>query len=99
MKTVVINGKEWKLAYNLRSLFIYEQIAGHPYTGEKTMDNYLLLYAMLQANNESFSMTADEFIDACDEDMGIFQVFVEVMEDYTKRVSAYVENKKKAAMP
>lgn len=99
MKTVTINGKEWKLAYNLRSLFIYEQIAGHPYTGEKTMDNYLLLYAMLQANNESFSMTADEFIDACDEDMGIFQVFVEVMEDYTKKVSAYVENKKKAAMP
>lgn len=99
MRTVTINGKEWKLAYNLRSLFIYEQIAGHPYTGEKTMDNYLLLYAMLQANNESFSMTADEFIDACDEDMGIFQVFVEVMEDYTKRVSAYVENKKKAAMP
>lgn len=99
MRTVTINGKEWKLAYNLRSLFIYEQIAGHPYTGEKTMDNYLLLYAMLQANNESFSMTADEFIDACDEDMGIFQVFVEVMEDYTKKVSAYVENKKKAAMP
>lgn len=99
MRTVTINGKEWKLAYNLRSLFIYEQIAGHPYTGEKTMDNYLLLYAMLQANNEGFSMTADEFIDACDEDMGIFQVFVEVMEDYTKRVSAYVENKKKAAMP
>lgn len=96
MRTVTINGMEWKLAYNLRSLFIYEETAGHPYTGAKTMDNYILMYAMLQANNEEFSMTADEFIDACDEDMSIFQVFVEVMEDYTKRVSAYVDNKKKA---
>jgi hypothetical protein len=98
MRKVTINGKEWNLAYNLRSLFLYEQISGHPYTGGKTMDNYMLLYAMLQANNDEFSMTADEFIDACDEDMGIFQVFVEVMEDYTKRVSAFVENKKKAVM-
>lgn len=99
MRKVSIKGAEYKLAYNLRSLFVYEEIAGHPYKGEKTMDTYVLLFAMLQANNEDFSMTFDELIDACDEDMGIFGVFGEVMEDYGKRVSAYVENKKKAAMP
>ena len=99
MKTVVINGKEWKLAYNLRSLFVFEEIAGHPYKGEKTMENYLLLFSMLQANNDEFVMTFDELIDACDEDMNIFGEFVAVLDDYAKRMSAYAESKKKAMTP
>ena len=96
MRTVTIGGVEYKLAYNLRSLFIYEEIAGHPYKGEKTIDSYVLLFSMLQANNEGFSLTFDEFIDACDEDMSIFQELALVLEDYSKRMSTYVENKKKA---
>jgi hypothetical protein len=96
MKKVTINGTEYKLAYNLRSLFIYEEMAGHPYRAEKTIDSYMLLFAMLQANNESFDMTMDVFIDACDEDFGIFQAFSEVMEAYANRMSAFVESKKKA---
>ena len=99
MKTVVINGKEWKLAYNLRSLFVFEEIAGHPYKGEKTMENYLLLFSMLQANNDEFVMTFDELIDACDEDMNIFGEFVAVLDDYAKRMSAYAESQKKAMTP
>lgn len=96
MKEVTINGATYGLEYNLRSLFIYEEIAGHPYKGDKTIDNYMLMYAMLQANNKDFSLSFEELIDACDEDMGIFQVFVEVVEAYSKRMSAFVENKKKA---
>lgn len=96
MRTVVINGVEYGLAYNLRSLFIYEEIAGHPYKGDKTIDNYMLMYAMLQANNKEFSLSFDEFIDACDEDMNLFQAFVEEVEAYSKKMSALVEDKKKA---
>ena len=96
MRTVTIGGVVYKLAYNLRSLFIYEEIAGHPYKGEKTIDSYVLLFSMLQANNEGFSLTFDEFIDACDEDMSIFQEFALVLEEYSKRMSSRVENKKKA---
>ena len=96
MKTVVINGKEWKLAYNLRSLFIYEEAAGHPYKGEKTIDTYLLFWSMLSANNADFSMEFDKLVDACDEDMNLYQTFVEVMEEHWKRVAAFVDNKKKA---
>ena len=98
MKTVNIQGAEYKLAYNLRSLFIYEEIAGKPYTGEKTVDNYLFMYSMLQANNKDFSLTFDEFINACDEDMGLFHEFAEVMREQAKRSEAYLENKKKAVM-
>lgn len=97
MKTVTINGCEYKLAYNLRSLFIYEGITGKPYTGEKSVDNYFLLYASLQANNEDFSMTFDEMLEACDNDFEIFAAFTEVLEAYGKRVSAYLESKKKVA--
>lgn len=96
MKKVTINGKEYGIAYNLRSLFIYEEIAGHPFTGAKSFDLYMLLYAMLQANNKDFSLTFDELIDACDADMGIFQTYMTVMEEYGKRMEAFVDNKKKA---
>jgi hypothetical protein len=95
MKTVVLQGIELKLAYNLRSLFIYEEIAGKPYTGEKTVENYMLMYAMLLANNEAFSLSFDEFINECDADLGLYQVFVEVLTEQGKRASAFLNNKKK----
>lgn len=95
MKTVVLQGIELKLAYNLRSLFIYEEIAGKPYTGEKTVENYMLMYAMLLANNEDFSLSFDEFINECDADLGLYQVFVEVLTEQGKRASAFLNNKKK----
>lgn len=95
MKTVVLQGIELKLAYNLRSLFIYEEIAGKPYTGEKTVENYMLMYAMLLANNEAFSLSFDEFINECDADLGLYQVFVEVLIEQGKRASAFLNNKKK----
>lgn len=96
MRKVMIRGKEYKLAYNLRTLFTYEEIAGHPYKGEKTIDVYLLFFSMLMANNPEFSMAFDEFIEACDEDMNLYKSFVEVVEEHGKRVSAFVDNKKKA---
>lgn len=95
MKTIVLQGIELKLAYNLRSLFIYEEIAGKPYTGEKTVENYMLMYAMLLANNEAFSLSFDEFINECDTDLGLYQVFVEVLTEQGKRASAFLNNKKK----
>ena len=76
----MINGAVYKLAYYLRSLFVFEEIAGHPYKGEKTMENYLLLFSMLQANNDEFVMTFVELIDAFDEDMNIFGEFEAVLD-------------------
>ena len=94
MRTVTIGDKVWKCVYNLKGLFVYEEIAGHPYKGEKTIDTYMLLYAMLIANNEGFAMEFDAFIEACDADMDIYQTFIEVMNDEAKRVSAYQDKKK-----
>lgn len=95
MKSVEINGIVFKLAYNLKSLFTYEEITGHPYKGDRTIDIYLLMYSMLIANNNDFSMDFDEFIGKCDEDYTLYQTFVEVMEDESKRMSAFKDSKKK----
>lgn len=96
MRTITVQGKELKVAYNLKGLFVYEEIAGHPYNGARLVDTYMLLYSMLLANNDDFSLSFDEFIDECDADMGIYQVFVEVMNEEAKRVEAYNNDKKKA---
>ena len=96
MRTIIIQGKEWKLAFNLRSLFVYEELAGNPYKGDKTIENYRLFLAMLYANNEDFCMDMGEFIDACDADMGLFHEFMEVMNEQAKRSESFLENKKKA---
>lgn len=98
MRKIIIKEKEYKLAYNLRSLFVYEEMSGKPYTGSRSIENYLLMYAMLQANNDEFSLSFDEFIEACDNDMSLFSEFVEVMNEQAKRTEAFLENKKKAVM-
>lgn len=94
MRTVTVQGKELKVVYNLKGLFVYEEIAGQPYMGGKLSETYLLLYAMLIANNEEFAMTFDEFIAECDENMEIYQAFVQVMNEKMKRVEAYHDKKK-----
>lgn len=96
MREVEINGRSLRLAYNLRTLFVYEEIAGKPYTGLVSIENYLLLYAMLLANNKDLAMEFEELIDACDKDMGIFAAFTEVVEEQARRVRAFADNKKKA---
>lgn len=97
MRTVTIGEKTYKIVYNLRSLFTYEEIAGHPYDGKKIVDGYMLLYAMLIANNEDFAMEFGELIDACDNDLNIFSTFCEVMEESAKRMSAFADSKKKVS--
>lgn len=99
MRKITICDKEYVLAYNLKGLFTYEEIAGKPYTGEKTIDTYLLLYAFLLANNDDFSMSFDELIAACDDDMNIYSTFFELISDEAKRIAAFQANKKKAANP
>lgn len=98
MKTVEIDGVSYKLRYTLRALFVYEELAGHPYTGEKMLDSYMLLYAMIIACNEEAEINFNQLIDACDKDTSIYRAFSEVLQDEIKKNSEKVQpdNKKKA---
>lgn len=87
MKKVVINNAEYMLKYTLRALFIYEELAGKPYSGGKMINSYILLCAMLMACNKEFLLTFDDVIDACDSDPSIFETFLSVLEDENKRIN------------
>ena len=102
MRTVKINGVEYTLRYTLRALFIYEEITGKSYSGDRMVNSYILLSqvlcAMLMANNKDFPLTFDDVIDACDLDPSIFETFLAVLEEENKRIGMIVgkDDKKKA---
>lgn len=77
MKTISVQNKEYLLRYTLRAFFIFENMTGYSFKFGKVLDEYLLFYSMLLANNESFAMPFDEFIDLCDESPAMFFDFKE----------------------
>lgn len=72
MKTITISGVQYILKNVLRNFFVYEEIKGAPFAFGKLVDEYLLFYSTLIANNESFSMQFSDFIDLCDSDPKLF---------------------------
>lgn len=84
MKTISINGKEFTLKYSLRAFFIFENLSGYPFQFGKMIDEFLLFYSLLLANNESFTMEFDEFIDSCENDLTLFNQFKALLWDEIK---------------
>lgn len=84
MKTISINGKEFTLKYSLRAFFIFENLSGYPFQFGKMIDEFLLFYSLLLANNESFTMEFDEFIDSCENDLTLFNQFKALLLDEIK---------------
>ena len=76
MKTIEIKNKKYVLKYTLRAFFAFENMTGYPFKFGKTIDEYILFYSMLLANNESFDMAFDEFISQCDESPALFTEFM-----------------------
>ena len=50
---IELKGNTYKLKYTLRGLFLYEQIAGVPFTPDKTMNVFLLIFCFLIANKQT----------------------------------------------
>lgn len=77
MKKITINKIEYTLKNVLRNFFVYEEIKGVPFAFGKLVDEYLLFYSTLIANNETFSMPFSDFIDLCDTDPKLFAEYKE----------------------
>ena len=92
MKKITINGTEYILRNVLRNFFVYEEIKGTPFAFGKLMDEYLLFYSTLLANNETFSMPFSDFIDVCDANPQLFAEYkafvVAELEKQAQAVSA-----------
>lgn len=78
MRTISIQNKKYILKYTLRAFFIFENMTGYPFKFGKVLDEYILFYSTLLANNEAFATPFDEFINLCDESPLLFIEFKEV---------------------
>ena len=83
MKKITINGKDYKIKYTLRALFIFEQITKKPFEMKTLLDNYVFLYSIILANNDNI-LEWNEFIDALDSDPTIFQQINEAINQSAK---------------
>lgn len=87
MKTIEINGQDYKIKYTIRSLFIWEQITGKPFKIENLLDNYIFFYSMILANNQDMEniISWDDFLDALDKEPDLFSKMNEAVEAQQKK--------------
>ena len=81
MNTININGKDYKVKYTIRALFIFEQITGKAFKLETMLDSYIFYYSMILANNKDQVLQWEEFLDALDENPKLLQDMEKVMKE------------------
>lgn len=84
---IELKGHTYKLKYTLRGLFLYEQIAGAPFTPDKTMNVFLLIFCFLIANNDGFDLSFADFTDILDDEPGKIREIMKWMNDETQRIN------------
>lgn len=93
MKTININGKDYKVKYTIRALFIFEQITGKAFKLETMLDSYIFYYSMILANNKDQVLQWDEFLDALDENPKLLQDMEKVIKEEDGKNSLFNDNK------
>ncbi len=93
MKTININGKDYKVKYTIRALFIFEQITGKAFKLETMLDSYIFYYSMILANNKDQILEWNEFLDAIDENPKLLQDMEKVMKEEDGKNSLFNDNK------
>lgn len=94
MKEIEINGKNYKLKYTIRSLFIWEQITGKSFKIDNMLDNYLFFYSMILANNPDNILSWDDYINAMDEDPMLFKRMTDIIEEQQKKDNLFTNEEK-----
>ena len=81
---ITIKGKQYKVKYTIRALFIYEQITSKPFNIVTLFDNYLFFYCLILANNPNDVLDFDDYLDAIDSDKDLYSQLTKVVESYQK---------------
>ena len=97
MKTITINGEDYKVKYTIRALFLMEQITGKPFEIKTLLDNYLFFYCMILANNKDKEKILgwDEFVDALDDDKELMKQLTEIQMEEQKKNELLADDKDK----
>lgn len=62
-QVVNLDKKKYALAYNVRSIILFERIADKPFEVKSLTDWILLVYACILSANSDFLIGFDEFVD------------------------------------
>ena len=89
MKTIKINGVDYKIKYTIRALFIFEQITGKAFKIENLLDNYIFFYSMILANNPDNTLDWDVFLNCIDENPNLFQEMNDIVNDEEKKSKVF----------
>lgn len=89
-----ISGKNYELVYSLRSMFVFEEIAGKAFSIDTLMDTYIFFYSCIVANQNNPKLEFNEFIDAADADPSLLTQFNEFMNSESKK-RELLQSKKK----
>lgn len=97
MKTITINGEDYKVKYTIRALFLMEQITGKPFEIKTLLDNYLFFYCMILANNKDKEKILgwDEFVDALDNDKDLMKQLTDIQLEEQKKNELLADDKEK----
>ena len=93
MNTILINGKEYKIKYGIRSMLIAEQITQKPFSLDNMNEQLVFLYSCLLAADNELSMSYEEFLDAIDEDMSIIIRFGQYLAEQQKKEKNILKDK------
>lgn len=86
---LTINKKKYTIKYTIRALFIFEQITGKPFEIKTLLDNYILFYSLILANNPDNIIEWDEFVDALDNDKKLIDQLNKFMADQEKKSNIF----------
>lgn len=84
-----IKNQDIELKSKMRSLLIYEQIAGKPFAPNGFTDMMLYFYSVILANYPNIQLTFDELMDEVDENPNLFTEFTMWIEEQAKRNSIF----------
>ncbi len=93
---VVIDGKEYAIAYSFRMYFMYERITGEAFKGGLLSSIAVLFYSALLANNEDFPLTFEQFVDALDENTSLLDEFNHFVAFHFERLNPTKKKEKEA---
>lgn len=86
---ITIKGKQYKVKYTIRALFIFEQITGKAFEIKTLLDNWIFLYSIILANNPDNFIDWDDFLDALDNDKELITQLTKLVDDYQKKDSIF----------
>lgn len=74
---IKIKNVEYELKYNIKTMFIFERLTDKVFEPTKLFDLHIFFYSCLLANNENFTILANDFIEMCDEEPRLFIEFLD----------------------